>query len=60
MTSTLTTGVSYFLWVTLIPHIIGGKLTVIGGLLSATDSPTNKVSTFDETSQTWSSYYPDL
>ena len=42
------------------PHIIGGKLAIIGGYLSATNSPTNKVSTFDETSQIWTSYYPDL
>jgi len=43
-----------------IPHIIGGKLVIIGGRLSATKKMTNKVSTFDETSQTWTSYYPDL
>ena len=43
-----------------IPHIIGGKLAIIGGRLSATNRITNKVSTFDETSQTWTSYYPDL
>jgi len=43
-----------------IPHIIGGKLAIIGGCLSATRMGTNKVSTFDETSQTWTSYYPDL
>ena len=43
-----------------IPHIIGGKLAIIGGRLSATKKRTNKVSTFDETSQTWTSYYPDL
>ena len=43
-----------------IPHIIGGKLAIIGGCLSATKRPTNKVCTFDETSQTWTSYYPDL
>ena len=43
-----------------IPHIIGGKLVIIGGRLSATKKVTNKVSTFDEDSQTWSSYYPDL
>ena len=40
-----------------IPHIIGG---IIGGYLSATKKRTNKVSTFDEDSQTWSSYYPYL
>ena len=43
-----------------IPHIIGGKLVIIGGRLYATKKRTNKVSTFDEDSQTWTSYYPDL
>ena len=43
-----------------IPHIIGGKLVIIGGRLSATKKRTNKISTFDEDSQTWTSYYPDL
>ena len=43
-----------------IPHIIGGKLVIIGGCLSATKKITNKLSTFDEDSQAWTSYYPDL
>ena len=43
-----------------VPCIIGSKLAIIGGCLSATDEMTNKISTFDETSQTWTSYYPDL
>ena len=43
-----------------IPIIIGGKLAIIGGRLSATKKMTNKVSTFDETSKSWTSYYPDL
>ena len=43
-----------------IPHNIGGRLAIIGGRLSATKKVTNMVSTFDEDSQTWSSYYPDL
>ena len=43
-----------------IPHIIGGRLAIIGGCLSATKKMTNKVSTFDEDSQNWTSYYPDL
>ena len=43
-----------------IPQIIGGRLAIIGGHLSATEKMTNKVSTFDEDSQTWTSYYPDL
>ena len=41
-------------------HIIGGRLAIIGGRLCATKKMTNKVSTFDEDSQTWTSYYPDL
>ena len=43
-----------------IPHIIGGRLAIIGGRLSDTKKRTNKVSTFDEDNQTWTSYYPDL
>ena len=43
-----------------IPHIIGGKLVIIGGRLSANNKRTNRVSTFDKDSQTWTSYYPDL
>ena len=43
-----------------IPHIIGDKLAIIGGRLSATKEMTKKVSTFDDGSQTWTSYYPDL
>jgi len=43
-----------------VPHIIGGKLAIIGGRLSATKERTNKVSTFDEISLIWTSYYPDL
>ena len=43
-----------------IPHIIGGRLAIIGGRLSATKKMTNEVSTFDEDSQSWTSYYPDL
>ena len=43
-----------------VPHIIGGRLAIIGGCLSTTKTKTNKVTTFDEDSQTWTSYYPDL
>ena len=43
-----------------VPHIIGDKLAIIGGRQSGTKKITNKVSTFDEDSQTWTSYYPDL
>ena len=43
-----------------IPQIIGGKLVIIGGRLSATKKRTNKVSTFDEDSHSWIPYYPDM
>ena len=43
-----------------VPHIIGGKLTLIGGCLIATNKVTNKVSTFDHIKQSWVSYYPNL
>ena len=43
-----------------IPHIIGDKLAIIGGRLSSNGKRTNKVSTFDDGTQTWISYYPDL
>jgi len=43
-----------------IPQIIGDRLTIVGGRLSATKERTNKVSTFDAASQTWVSYYPDM
>ena len=43
-----------------IPQIIGDRLTIIGGRLSATKERTNKVSTYDAASQTWVSYYPDM
>ena len=43
-----------------VPHIICGKLTIIGGRLSSTDERTNNVSTFDDYSQSWKSYHPDL
>ena len=43
-----------------VPRIIGGKLVILGGCISANSEETNKVSTFGEDSQTWTSYYPDL
>ena len=43
-----------------VPHIIGSRLALIGGRLPSTDKPAKKVSTFDEATQTWTSYYPDL
>ena len=41
-------------------YIIGEKIVIIGGCLSINNKMTNKVSTFDEHSKTWTSYYPDL
>ena len=43
-----------------IPHIIDNMLVIIGGRLSSTKKRTNKVTTFDEATQTWISYYPDM
>jgi len=43
-----------------IPCMIGGKLSVIGGFLTTTKSKTNKVSTFNEYSKTWTDFYPDM
>ena len=43
-----------------IPHIIDGKLTLIGGCLIATGKITSKVSTFNQTKQSWVSHYPNL
>ena len=41
-------------------QIIDDKLTVIGGVESATDEVTNKVSTFNNTSNNWTQYFPDM
>ena len=41
-----------------VPHIIGGKLVIIGGNITATREMTNKVSTLD--GLTWTTYYPEL
>ena len=43
-----------------IPHIIDNRLAIIGGFKSTSNKRTNKVSTFDDTSQTWMDFYPDL
>lgn len=43
-----------------IPHIIGGKLCIIGGRLCTTYERTNQVITFDEATNLWVSYYPNL
>ena len=41
-------------------QIINDQLTVIGGLDTDTDEVTNKVSTFDNNTNNWGRYYPDL
>ena len=41
-------------------QILDDKLTVIGGMDNATDEVTNKVSTFNNNSNNWSSHFPDL
>ena len=43
-----------------VPHVVGGKLVLIGGRLSANKKKTNKVSTFDTLTQRWTNYYPDM
>jgi len=43
-----------------IPHIIGDKLSIIGGCLSSTRKRTNRVVTFNEATNSWISYYPNL
>ena len=41
-------------------HIIGEKLAIVGGRLSDTNKWTDKVPTFDDSTQNWISYYPNL
>ena len=43
-----------------IPQIVGGRLVIFGGRQSDTKERTNKVSTFDRTTQSWVSHYPDM
>ena len=43
-----------------VPHIIGGKLAIIGGRLPANKEITNMVSTYSEDDQAWVPYYPNL
>lgn len=43
-----------------VPHVVGGKLVLIGGRLSANKEKTNKVSTFDTLTQSWTNHYPDM
>jgi len=41
-------------------QIISDRLTVIGGYVNVTNKPTNKVSTFNNSSNNWTKYYPNL
>jgi len=41
-------------------QIISDQLTVIGGCDNATDEVTNKVSTFNNNSNNWTNYYPNM
>ena len=43
-----------------VPHVVGGKLVLIGGRLSANKERTNKVSTFDQSDQCWVRHHPDM
>ena len=43
-----------------VPHIIGGKLCIIGGRSCATYERTNQVVTFDESTYSWMFCYPNL
>ena len=43
-----------------IPHIIGGRLSIIGGRLSDTRKITNRVVTFNKATNKWISYHPNL
>lgn len=43
-----------------IPQIVGRKLAIFGGRHSNTKQRTNKVSTFNETTQSWMPHYPDM
>ena len=43
-----------------VPHIIGRRLSIIGGRLSDTRKKTDRVLTFDEATNAWISYHPNL
>ena len=43
-----------------VPHVIGGKLCIIGGRLCSTWQRTNQIVTFDEDTCSWKSHYPNL
>ena len=43
-----------------VPHIVGDKLAIFGGRLSHNTKRTCKVSTFDQTTHEWTSFYPNM
>ena len=43
-----------------VPHIVGGKLVIFGGRLSLNSKRTGKVSTFDQSTCSWTSFYPNM
>ena len=43
-----------------VPHIIGGKLCIIGGHRCATNEITNQIVTFSENTHSWIYHYPNL
>lgn len=43
-----------------VPHIVGGKLVIFGGRLSLNSKRTSKVSTFDQSTGRWTSFYPNM
>jgi len=43
-----------------VPQIIDKRLSIIGGFLSTTNRFTNKITTFDNATQSWNSIYPNM
>jgi len=43
-----------------VPHVVGGKLVLFGGLDLSTNTATNRVSTYDTKTDSWTNHYPDL
>ena len=41
-------------------QMVGDKLTIFGGIDNYTNKRTNRVSTFDKSTQSWSCFYPDM
>jgi len=43
-----------------VPHVVGGKLVLFGGLDLSTNRITNRVSVYDPQTKTWTNDYPNL